>query len=241
MAFGKLKSVLSGTKSTSGSPTADEVPYSEPPLTPLHLHGYRSTTKHKLLTTEIAEELRSHLPSILQIGHEWQLLYSLEQNGASLNTLYSSVKPKNGENTNRRRGYLLVIEDSHRNVFGAYTNEHFKVLDGTLYYGNGDCFLWKIEHDKIKRFKRNSIQSGDDIKDGGNQIRVKVFPSTGLDNRYVYSTQSYISIGTGDGKFGLWMNDNLEKGASESVDTFGNEPLSDTTTFTIVSVEVWKV
>lgn len=45
-----------------------------------------------------------------------------------------------------------------------------------------------------------------------------------------------------DGHYGLWLDDNLEKGVSSSCPTFGNEPLSDEgTKFSILGVELWYV
>lgn len=244
MAFSKLKSALSRSRSSSPSPHTQQTEFVEPPLTPLHLHGYKSNTKHKLLTNEVADELRLHLPSILQIGHEWKLLYSMEQNGASLNTLYACTEPKIGENMTRRRGFVLIVEDSHRNLFGAYLNDHLRPLDGKYYYGNGDCFLWKIEHAKVKQLSRENDDVKDDINDSSSEIdmlRLKVFPYTGLNNFIIYSNSSYISVGSGDGKFGLWIDSNLETGASDHVETFGNEPLSNHRKFHIVGIEVWRV
>lgn len=249
MAFGKLRSVLSRSRSSSPSPQTQQAEFVAPPLTPLHLHGYRSGTKHRLLTEEIAEELRQHMPSILQIGHEWQLQYSLEQNGASLNTLYACTQAKPGENVTRRRGFLLVVEDSHRGVFGAYINDHLRPLDKKYYYGNGDCFLFKVEHAKVKQLSRDDTvdktgdQEGskDSQQTAAEMLRIKVFPYTGVNNFIIYSNSNYISVGSGDGKFGLWIDASLETGASDSVDTFGNEPLSRSSKFHIVGVEVWKV
>ena len=45
-----------------------------------------------------------------------------------------------------------------------------------------------------------------------------------------------------DGRYGLWMDSSIEKGVSESCQTFGNEPLSDEgKKFDIIGVEVWYV
>lgn len=45
-----------------------------------------------------------------------------------------------------------------------------------------------------------------------------------------------------DGHYGLWLDDNLEKGVSSSCPTFGNEPLSDEgKKFSILGVELWYV
>jgi hypothetical protein len=237
--------------------------FEEPPLTPLKLKGYKESTKHRLLNIELAEGIRQHIPSILQISHHWQLLYSIEQSGTSLHTLYHNCEPKLAENINRRRGYILVVQDTRKNIFGAYLNDNLRVLDGKYYYGNGDCFLWKVEKGKIKHL--NSTKTFDDIKNykNGNlnkdekeykeykeeeqeeeyydDINLKVFPYTSLNDFIIYSNNDFISVGSGNGKFGLWIDSNLEIGASDSVETFGNEPLSDTRKFHILGLEVWKV
>ena len=45
-----------------------------------------------------------------------------------------------------------------------------------------------------------------------------------------------------DGKYGLWLDDNFEKGVSSPCLTFGNEPLSDDgEKFDIIGVEVWSI
>lgn len=43
-----------------------------------------------------------------------------------------------------------------------------------------------------------------------------------------------------DGHYGLWLDDNLEKGISSTCPTFGNEPLSDEgNKFEVMGVELW--
>lgn len=51
-----------------------------------------------------------------------------------------------------------------------------------------------------------------------------------------------MSVGGGDGKYGLWLDGVLEKGISSSSMTFGNEVLSEEgEKFEIVGVEVWCI
>lgn len=211
--------------------------YDEPPLTPLELHGYKSTTKHRLLNKELAEELRQHVPALLQISHDWELLYSIEQSGTSLQTLYDKCQPQIGESVNRRRGYLIVVQDTRKNIFGAYINEHLRPLDKKIYYGNGDCFLWKLEKGDVKDLN-NKHQY---IEKKEVSLNLKVFPFTSVNDFVIYSNNQFISVGSGDGKFGLWIDSNLSIGASDSVDTFGNEPLSDRKKFYILGLEIWKI
>jgi hypothetical protein len=48
--------------------------------------------------------------------------------------------------------------------------------------------------------------------------------------------------GLRDGHYGLWLDDNLEKGISDTCPTFGNEPLSDDgKKFDIMGVELWYI
>lgn len=45
-----------------------------------------------------------------------------------------------------------------------------------------------------------------------------------------------------DGHYGLWLDDNLENGVSDSCPTFGNEPLSDEgNKFDVLGVELWYI
>lgn len=54
--------------------------------------------------------------------------------------------------------------------------------------------------------------------------------------------QGFLSVGGGDGRYGLWLDDVFEKGISSSCPTFGNEPLSDEgEKFEILGVEVWSI
>jgi hypothetical protein len=52
----------------------------------------------------------------------------------------------------------------------------------------------------------------------------------------------FLSVGGGDGHYGLWLDDSFEKGVSSSCPTFGNEPLSDEgEKFDIIGVELWTL
>lgn len=226
----------------------NDVQFEDPPLTPLILQGYKSTTKHRLLNNELAEEIRQHIPSLLQINHNWELLYSIDQCGTSLHTLYQNCHPKYGENMNRRRGYVLIVQDTKKNIFGAYLNDYLRPLDGRYYYGNGDCFLWKVEKGNIKNLSHNNInsnsnsnQNADYDEDHSDVYNLKIFPYTSLNDFIIYSNNEFISVGSGDGKFGLWIDSNLDIGASDTVETFGNEPLTQSKKFHILGLEIWKI
>lgn len=58
----------------------------------------------------------------------------------------------------------------------------------------------------------------------------------------MYCESDYLSIGGGDGHYGLWLDDRLEHGISDPCPTFGNESLSEEGhKFGVLGVEVWYV
>ena len=74
------------------------------------------------------------------------------------------------------------------------------------------------------------------------RIRFKAFPYSGINDFMIYCESSYLSVGGGDGHYGLWLDDTLDNGISEQCPTFGNEPLSDEgRKFEVLDVEIWYV
>ncbi|RMZ85477.1 hypothetical protein DV737_g785, partial [Chaetothyriales sp. CBS 132003] len=74
------------------------------------------------------------------------------------------------------------------------------------------------------------------------RIRFRAFPYSGINDFMIYCEAGYLSVGGGDGHYGLWLDDTLENGISEHCPTFGNEPLSDEgKKFQVLGVEVWYV
>ncbi|KAJ5692517.1 Oxidation resistance protein 1 [Penicillium macrosclerotiorum] len=74
------------------------------------------------------------------------------------------------------------------------------------------------------------------------RIRFKAFPYSGVNDYMMFCETGFLSLGGGDGRYGLWVDSGLEKGVSAHCQTFGNEPLSDEgQKFDILGVEVWYV
>ncbi|GEQ72466.1 hypothetical protein JCM33374_g6153 [Metschnikowia sp. JCM 33374] len=80
-------------KTDAGS-SANASDDSLPPLSDLNLRGYAPNCRHRLLDKELAADIRSLLPARLQLFDDWELIYSLEQHGVSLNTLYRNSSPE---------------------------------------------------------------------------------------------------------------------------------------------------
>lgn len=74
------------------------------------------------------------------------------------------------------------------------------------------------------------------------RIRFKAFPYSGMNDFMMYCESDYLSVGGGDGHYGLWLDDQLEHGISDPCPTFGNEPLSEEGhKFAVLGVEVWYI
>lgn len=89
-------------------------PMRPPPLEPVQLLGFSDETPQgaRLLTGPIAEEIRIMVPARLGIVDEWRLVYSLEQDGASLATLYEKCARYQGV----RVGFVLCVRDCEGGV-----------------------------------------------------------------------------------------------------------------------------
>lgn len=73
-------------------------------------------------------------------------------------------------------------------------------------------------------------------------LRFKAFPYSGINDYLMLCETGFLSIGGGDGHYGLWLDDTLEKGISSSCPTFGNEALSEEgEKFEIMGVELWTI
>ena len=196
-------------------------PFQPPPLTPLTLTGWRSSTKDnaRLLSRALAEEIRLLVPARLQLVETWSLIYSLEQNGTSLSTLYAQNDAYRG----RRGGFVLVVRDGSGSVFGAYLSD--ALHPSPHYYGTGECFLWKASVAKMLDLTQLNLppppsedtthaqrtttllspKTAGALKQGGGvsgtstpeRLRFKAFPYSGVNDYMIFCEQNYLSVGGG--------------------------------------------
>jgi hypothetical protein len=111
---------------------------SDPPLAPISLRGFSDTTTERIMTDKLAEDIRLMMPARLQVQEDWELVYSLDQHGVSLGTLYARSKSHNSP----QAGYVVIVKDRKENIFGAYLSDYPHVHPH--YYGTGECFLFKF-------------------------------------------------------------------------------------------------
>jgi hypothetical protein len=96
----------------------------------IQLHG-RATDTPPVLTKQIAEELGAFLPPLQKESNHWELAYSLDQHGISVNTLFQRAQEEGSP-------CVLVIQTHHGGILGAYLSEPPQFRKG--YYGNGTWF-----------------------------------------------------------------------------------------------------
>ncbi|RMD41556.1 hypothetical protein DV735_g3564, partial [Chaetothyriales sp. CBS 134920] len=224
-----------------------------------------------LLTRSLAEEIRLLIPPRLQLLDRWKLAYSLELHGSSLATLYEHCARVSLTN-HRAGYILVVRDGSataaNGSVFGAYLTDtpQFFELAGLPVPPSADT-THQPRTTTIRRDRRTSSISQKassppqstlappdrSSKQGGQQasasgtstpdrIRFRAFPYSGINDFMIYCEANYLSVGGGDGHYGLWLDDTLDNGISEQCPTFGNEPLSDEgKKFQVLGVEVWYV
>ncbi|KAH9251875.1 hypothetical protein BASA81_010195 [Batrachochytrium salamandrivorans] len=220
--------------STSISPIPS--PYSPPsPLSPTKQAQVRLLGRHDTtiaaLDVATAECLRAALPPLQQEAGSWQLQYSTDQDGTSLQTMFGRVKDishRNGfEGGMAASPIMLVVRDIHGAVFGAFLSEPPSRQKG--YYGNGSCFLWR---------QQQPHRSETDFDARG----ISIFMATGENSYFVLSESGAdLTLGGGDGRFGLWIDGQLNKGYSDSCSTYHNAPLATKPgAFQIELLELWS-
>ncbi|XP_037128884.1 nuclear receptor coactivator 7 isoform X1 [Syngnathus acus] len=151
--------------------------------------------------------LASHMPDRTQVC-EWQLVYSTAVHGSSLKTLYRNMAGLDGP-------VLLVVKDTQKKVFGAFSSDPFRV--SKYCYGTGETFLFTFNPD------------------------FQAYKWSGENSYFVSGNMESLHLGGGGGEFGLWIDADLYRGSSFSCPTFHNAPLSTQTDFIIQDLEVWTV
>ncbi|KAF9427467.1 oxidation resistance protein 1 [Podila epigama] len=118
--------VQGGVSSTVSTPmTAREEQLNR--LPPLQLLE-RNDDTDPVLDVDIAHQIRLELPRKLRNATKWNLVYSSDQHGISMTTLYHRCRGKGP--------MILAVKDTYDCVFGAFINEELK--PNLTYYGTGE-------------------------------------------------------------------------------------------------------
>ncbi|XP_048005751.1 nuclear receptor coactivator 7 isoform X13 [Leguminivora glycinivorella] len=205
----------------------------------------------EIFTMEHREKLCSVLPARAQ-GYMWSLAFSTSQHGFSLASMYRKMQRVDSP-------VLLVIQDTQNNVFGALTScalhpsEHF--------YGTGESLLFSFQRVEERRGSTDEPRSppapapaapavalppdvtvdADEKQDQTPPVKTKFkyWGWTGDNMYFIRGSNDNISIGAGDGKFGLWLDGDLYLGRTQRCTTYGNEPLTTREDFIVKIMECW--
>ena len=110
---------------------------------------------------------------------------------------------------------LLVLSDLNNSVFGAFLSSVPNI--GEHFEGTGETFLFKLKPE------------------------TKAFSWTGENNFFYRVNNEELIVGSSKGKFGLWIDRDLNHCRSQACATFDNEPLAGATheDFTLKTLECW--
>ena len=209
-----------------------------------------------LLTISEVKSLSSHLPSRC-VGRDWLLCFSTARDGYSLSTLYACVRAKGPT--------MIVIMDDEQRVFGGFASKDWNSNDMLGAFGlSGFGISQSFSATKFSTFashgessttvssiisastpsKSASAHGHGSYFGSGECFLFSTRPSMGVfrwtrkDNMFMLARKEALALG-GGGKFGIWLDANLERGMSGSSETFGNPQFSSSEIFKIVSVQVY--
>ncbi|EMG47163.1 OXR1 Oxidation resistance protein 1 [Candida maltosa Xu316] len=234
--------------STSSSSSFNKLP----PLSPLLLSGYKDSTHHRLLDAELASNIRNLIPARLQLFDSWELVYSLEQHGISLNTLYRNCDPEHQlqllKKKRKEHGFAesvvksMVVGDISSSRYTQETKRpqaYVLVIKDENKNKFGAFLNENLKPMEHRRYYGNGecflwkcevcdpskVNHAPD-KNVKSDVRFKAFMYTGINDNIIYSNHDFISIGSSNGQNGLYVDKSLLRGVSYSCDTFGNEILN---------------
>ncbi|XP_058143037.1 TLD domain-containing protein 2 isoform X2 [Dasypus novemcinctus] len=108
---------------------------------------------------------------------------------------------------------LLLLRDQDGQLFGAFSSSALRLSKG--FYGTGETFLFSFAP------------------------QLKVFKWTGSNSFFVKGDLDSLMMGSGSGRFGLWLDGDLYHGGSHPCATFNNEVLARQEEFCIKELEAW--
>ncbi|XP_059486353.1 nuclear receptor coactivator 7 isoform X2 [Neocloeon triangulifer] len=194
-------------------------------------------------TTEILTDghrlrLLRHLPARAE-GYPWTLVFSTSQHGFSLNSMFRKMAKVDSP-------ILVVVQDTENHVFGAMTSCALKVSDH--FYGTGESFLFRFVSPAATEAPpvgKEADAEADEAKpvtspsSSPQPSKLEVFDWTGENIFFIKGNNESLAIGSGEGKFGLWLDGDLYQGRTQACSTYGNAALVDGEDFVVKTLECW--
>jgi len=158
-----------------------------------------------ILSEHHISEISQNLPG-RTVGYPWSLIYSTDKHGFSLKTVYRAMQGLESP-------ILLVVKDTHDNVFGALTSCELRMSES--FYGTGETFLYSFYPE------------------------FTVYHWAGDNNFFIKGDQHSLCIGAGQGVNGLWLDEDLYHGRTNKCETFNNDILTEKEDFVVKAFEAW--
>jgi len=92
---------------------------------------------------------------------------------------------------------------------------------------------------KIKEITPSTSTTTNDTNNEPKHGDVKIFPWAKTNYLFINSTNEYVAVGSGKGKYGIWCDNQFQSGQSYPTETYHNDCLSGSESFNIVNVELW--
>lgn len=124
-----------------------------------------------------------------------QLLFSSSNHGYHLSTLY--------QKTQSNEPLLILIEDTHGCVFGAYASKSLSCTADKKFYGTGETFLFTLKPQQKKY----------------------AWDATCDNYSFIMALKDMIAFGAGPQGHGLCVDQNLEFASTSHCSTYENDPL----------------
>jgi hypothetical protein len=129
-----------------------------------------------------------------------ELVFVSSEQGHRLASLYEACE---GEEP-----LILVVETTEGDVFGAYLSKSLRGRSTKRFFGTGETFLFSI---------RPNLAAFSWSDSHNNQ-------------QFIYGDQNFLAVGCSAGKFGIWLDRDLNQVVSSPCDTFKNPAFIDTET-----------
>ena len=202
----------------------------------------RDSLEPHVLSPLLMKCLRDHLPYALREENFW-LKYSLARDGASLETIFSTLRHSHHT--------LLAIETTHGRVFGSFTSSPWRP-NGNSYYGSCEAFVWNLRKSREEDcnsldeyiLRESSLVTYQWSHDGNRNVQLsntkKLFVGGGNPEAEEENKEDDTAIQWG---MALALDKDLLKGTSSRCATFASTPLIDNAdeseVFEIMNIEIW--
>ncbi|KAI8833217.1 TLD-domain-containing protein [Chytridium lagenaria] len=164
------------------------------------------------------------------------LVFTTKEHGYSMTSLFRLSRG--------RKPMILVIETSD-SIFGAFLPEAWPEMDSARgqFYGTGECFLFTLSpYAKLYPWVGRDLEDVDSSADPEDlaeraERRIEIERTASF---FVMTTRKEITIGGGGGKFGIWLDEDLHRGTTETCLTFNNDPYFYIILFGVSRSRDWK-